>query len=660
MNVFNFFLAKPASIDFEPEVEERVVDAPQQPVKRQRVVGGSYEPAYNENEMLDCLYALVVGKKSLNDALCTGRRPGRPGPVARSTLSKRGNEFAQSKGFDRLGSMPNSSRVEVTREQLRPFASANASGAQRYFTDDQEVALALLLQGVSMRGKSVPLDVALDLMWQCAAAWGVPLRKDTLSRHFIASFVGRHEALSISSGRVLDSTRRFAESHLRAFYLCMEGRLRDIDPRSVGNIDEAGCVVNGNSVKVVCASVSDVAHVGGEETLHPHITIAPFVVGNGELLVTQFIYEHQGDQFMTPHHEDDGNAYSSSRSGFMDSQIFSRFMRQLVGPAIVRHRAAHRLGDSEFFLLLDGHASHTSDKKLMVDMQQEFNVTVVFLPPHTSHKTQPLDRGFFHPFKMALRRSLARENFFFDRLNIADRTTLIKKALVDGAGFDGGNIRADFNRAGFCPWDPEKVINCVDIESPRFQRLENGEVICYFAGPLRLEGSLPPSDRLAGENSFTLCSDQVAIVSTKTYSVTPKGKRRVSKTIGQVIEGGQIKEALQAGIDVLLGVRDIAEANKRRQLPGVAFGCADSEEYQRRQKAIHVTQWIRGANRRQICDLCAHMGLPTTRTAAVEGKRMAFTMKELSTKLLEESTANLDLYVQSIALVAPKEDAPPE
>ena len=45
----------------------------------------------------------------------------------------------------------------------------------------------------------------------------------------------------------------------------------------------------------------------------------------------------------------------------------------------------------------------------MIEYAEKKNVTILALPPHTSHLLQPLDLGFFHPFKAHLRKELHKQ-----------------------------------------------------------------------------------------------------------------------------------------------------------------------------------------------------------------------------------------------------------
>lgn len=126
-----------------------------------------------------CMFEVIVHGKSLNDAICVGFRRGRPGPVPRSTLAVRVRNFLMAKGYTIL---TKEIRSRVALDQLRPFAEVTNCGRRRYFSDCQELALALLLQGLALNGKAMSFDMVLPLMEQCARFWGLQLRKESLLR----------------------------------------------------------------------------------------------------------------------------------------------------------------------------------------------------------------------------------------------------------------------------------------------------------------------------------------------------------------------------------------------------------------------------------------------------------------------------------------------
>nr|CAD7576313.1 unnamed protein product [Timema californicum] len=56
------------------------------------------------------------------------------------------------------------------------------------------------------------------------------------------------------------------------------------------------------------------------------------------------------------------------------------------------------MADSPVLLFLDGHATHKNNIDV-INLARENHVTIICLPPHSSHKIQPLDKTFMGPLK---------------------------------------------------------------------------------------------------------------------------------------------------------------------------------------------------------------------------------------------------------------------
>lgn len=64
------------------------------------------------------------------------------------------------------------------------------------------------------------------------------------------------------------------------------------------------------------------------------------------------------------------------------------------------HFLAHTRPTAEapVLLILDGHSSHTRNLE-MLEKAKKHHVRILAIPPHTSHKLQPLDVAFMGPLK---------------------------------------------------------------------------------------------------------------------------------------------------------------------------------------------------------------------------------------------------------------------
>jgi hypothetical protein len=115
-------------------------------------------------------------------------------------------------------------------------------------------------------------------------------------------------------------------------------------------------------------------------------------------------------------------------------------------------------------LIVDNHATRRSLAALEVFIENK--VTVVTLPPHTTHVTQPLDVAFFRPFKAHLRKVITEVEGGGTRVTKVGLAGVVKRAwdlatapAVDPrTGAVSYNITSGFKATGIWPLDPSKVI----------------------------------------------------------------------------------------------------------------------------------------------------------------------------------------------------------
>lgn len=84
-----------------------------------------------------------------------------------------------------------------------------------------------------------------------------------------------------------------------------------------------------------------------------------------------------------------GTRYGLSDNGWIDTELFEGWLSEHFIQCAVPGRP--------LLLLLDGHSTHYQPR--VVRFAKEHNVIMLCLPPHTTHKSQPLDCGVFGPLK---------------------------------------------------------------------------------------------------------------------------------------------------------------------------------------------------------------------------------------------------------------------
>ena len=58
-----------------------------------------------------------------------------------------------------------------------------------------------------------------------------------------------------------------------------------------------------------------------------------------------------------------------------------------------------KAGNSRCIFIVDGHSSHLNMR--FIDYCDEHNILLAILPPHSTHRLQPLDVSIFSPFATA-------------------------------------------------------------------------------------------------------------------------------------------------------------------------------------------------------------------------------------------------------------------
>ncbi|KAJ8915953.1 hypothetical protein NQ315_016629 [Exocentrus adspersus] len=131
-------------------------------------------------------------------------------------------------------------------------------------------------------------------------------------------------------------------------------------------------------------------------------------------------------------------------SGWTQSSIFA--------PTWFNHflKYAKPSADDHVLLILNGHATHTKNLTL-VEMARENNVHILVLPPHTSHRLQPLDVSFMFPLNSYYEQEV--KNWL--RIHPGQVITVHDIGSLFGAAFQRAatpqNAVSGFKNTGICP-----------------------------------------------------------------------------------------------------------------------------------------------------------------------------------------------------------------
>lgn len=144
-----------------------------------------------------------------------------------------------------------------------------------------------------------------------------------------------------------------------------------------------------------------------------------------------------------------GTFYGLSQSGWIDAELFGLWFEQ--------HFLAYAPPTRPLLLLLDGHSSHYNPR--FIKKAAEEDIIVFCVPPHATHRVQPLDKGPFGPLKSAWKQ-VCRDyltNNPFKNITRFEFSSLFKEAWTRSMTMS--NIMSGFRVTGVYPINRNAVIS---------------------------------------------------------------------------------------------------------------------------------------------------------------------------------------------------------
>ena len=168
-------------------------------------------------------------------------------------------------------------------------------------------------------------------------------------------------------------------------------------PSQIYNVDETGCTTVQTPKAVVAATgqIQVGSITSGERGTLVTVVYAISAIGN--VVPPMFIFPRVNykDHFING--APPGSLGKATQSGWINEDLFIEYLKHFI----------HHVRCSEtnkVLLILDNHDSHISLQA--IDLAKENGIVMLTLPPHTSHRLQPLDRSVYGPFKTAFNRAM--------------------------------------------------------------------------------------------------------------------------------------------------------------------------------------------------------------------------------------------------------------
>jgi hypothetical protein len=231
--------------------------------------------------------------------------------------------------------------------------------------------------------------------------WGLDIKQDTLWHILHAD--GRIKAVE---GKPMDSNRIRVPSAVIEKYLADLKRQIDGAPSHfVFNMDEMGhqdWADKRNKRCFIPAGATDEEVYFAVSRTAKRITLIACIAADGSHLRPALIIHrktYSDDILLHGWSREKFDAYTQSKS-FIDRDIFNDWFRDTFIPAVAERKEAWQYTGPSF-LILDNCTAHSG--QAFDGLCQRHNIVPVFLPPHSSNQTQPLDLCAFGVTKTLVR-----------------------------------------------------------------------------------------------------------------------------------------------------------------------------------------------------------------------------------------------------------------
>jgi len=282
---------------------------------------------------------------------------------------------------------------------------------------------------------------------------------------WVRSYLNRHPDLTQRiTANIKLSRAKVDQSVVNAYFDNLEASLQDVAPSNIWNFDETNFSDEPGKKKAVVKRGTKYPERAMNAT---KASISVMYCGNGigELLPPYVVYrsEHLWERWCQGGPR--GTRFNRSKSGWFDSFTFQDWFVSLFLPA-AKKQAGTKV------IIGDNLSSHL-DKEIISICEKE-NIRFVFLPPNTTHLTQPLDVAFFRPLKINWRRILAEWKESTNEMSTLSKDQfpkLLKKLEGIIGCRQAQNLISGFRACGIIPFDRNVVL--AKLPSQQSQEISN-------------------------------------------------------------------------------------------------------------------------------------------------------------------------------------------
>lgn len=328
-------------------------------------------------------------------------------------------------------------------------------GRNTTFTEEQEKEIAeqVLLMAKMFYGiSSIELR---RLVFEYAETNKIPNNFCKTSRlagkDWLSGFLNRQKTISVRKPEPTSISRitAFNKTEVDLFFSNLQSEVEKhkFPPSRIYNFDETGISTVQKPRKILGPKGTKQVGAATSWERGKNITVGCAMSAAGDYIPPIFIYPRKRMTHLLARGGPPDAIYHCSPNGWITEELFIVWLKHFI--SYVKPSR-----ESPALLIMDNHKTHTTLAAYRIF--KENGIVVVTLPPHCSHRLQPLDLTFYSSLKAAFNKEC--DNFLRmhpnEKITPYDIAAIFKNAYVKVANIEKGV--SGFAAAGIFPLDPDK------------------------------------------------------------------------------------------------------------------------------------------------------------------------------------------------------------
>ena len=275
-------------------------------------------------------------------------------------------------------------------------------------------------------------------------------KNKTAGKTWLKGFLRRHPELAIRSpeatslGRAVGFNKPSVDKFFNLYKSELEKHTYTAD--RVFNMDETGLTVVHKPRKVLAQrgdkQVGRITSGEKGETM----TVICAISASGTYVPPMLIYKRKRMSELLMKGSPPGSIGACSANGWIDGELFLKWLNHFIS-------CVKPTPEKKVLLIMDGHSSHKS--LAAIELARSNSLVMICLPPHTTHKMQPLDRAVYGPLKVNYNCECDKWMTMHagQRISQYDQAELFGRAYVRTATME--KSLSGFSCTGLWPFNPD-------------------------------------------------------------------------------------------------------------------------------------------------------------------------------------------------------------